>query len=792
MNVSYKWLKSFVDIGADPKAFSHKMNMTGTEIKGFSDYSASIDKVVVAKILKIEQHPNADKLSVCTTDIGAEEPIIIITGAKNMKEGDLVPAALDGSTLPTGQKIKTGKLRGLDSFGMFCSVEELGITVNDYPGAIEDGLLILNSGTVGEPIEKALGLDDIIFEADIVTNRPDCLSMIGVAREAAATFGKPVNIPTPEVKGSAGDVKDYINVTIDATDLCYRYCSKVVTDVKIEPSPDWMVERLRSSGVRSINNIVDITNYVMLEYGQPMHAFDYSCVDGKHIIVRRANENEIINTLDEQERSLDENTLVICDEKKPIALAGIMGGENSEIKDTTTTVVFESATFFGAGIRRTAKRLGMRTESSARFEKGLDSELAYSALMRACELVEELGAGKVVNGLIDEDFSNKEKRTVKLECDWINHYIAVNLSREEIVKILESLSFKVEGDDIIVPSFRSDIENKYDIAEEIARIYGYDNIPSETFKADVRSGGYTPVQIFEQRLGEVLRASGLSETQTYSFVSPKSLDKIHLPENSEKRNCMKLINPLGEDTSIMRTTALPSALEVLALNYSRRASDVSIYEIATTYIKNSDESKLPDEKKSIVFGCYGSGVDFYTLKGIVENVAAKMNVSRCDYVACKDNPSYHPGRTAVIKCRNKEIGIFGQIHPTVAAEYGIDVPVYCGEIDFDMLYNSKASDKTFKPLPKYPAVTRDLALICDENAYSANIEVKIIKLAGKCLENIKVFDVYKGAQVEAGKKSIAYALTLRSEEKTLQDTEIDEIMNKVIKGLEKDGITLRK
>ena len=792
MNVSYKWLKSFVDINADPKEFSHKMNMTGTEIKGFSDYSANIDKVVVAKILKIEQHPNADKLSVCTTDVGAEEPIIIVTGATNMKEGDLVPAALDGSLLPTGQKIKTGKLRGLDSFGMFCSVEELGLTVNDYPGAIEDGLLILNSGVVGEPIEKALGLDDIIFEADIVTNRPDCLSMIGVAREAAATFGMPVNIPTPSVKGSEGDVRDYINVTIDAKDLCYRYCSKVVTDVKIAPSPDWMVERLRSSGVRSINNIVDITNYVMLEYGQPMHAFDYSCVDGKHIIVRRANADEVINTLDEQERILDENTLVICDEKKPIALAGIMGGENSEIKDSTTTVVFESATFFGAGIRRTAKRLGMRTESSARFEKGLDAELAYAALMRACELIEELGAGKVVGGMIDEDYSNKEKRTIALDYEWINHYIALNLSKEEMIKILESLSFKVENDIITVPSFRSDIENKYDISEEVARIYGYDNIPSETFKAEVRSGGYTPVQLFEQRLGEVLRANGLSETQTYSFVSPKSLDKIHLPADSEKRKYMKLINPLGEDTSIMRTTALPSTLDVLALNYSRRAAEVGIYEIATTYIKDEDESKLPKEKKSVVFGLYGANIDFYTVKGIVENIAAKMNISRCDYVACTDNPSYHPGRTAVIKSRNRVMGVFGQIHPTVAAEYGIDVPVYCGEIDFDMLHDFKASDKTFKPLPKYPAVTRDLALICDENAYSANIEVKIIKLAGKCLENIKVFDVYKGAQVEVGKKSIAYALTLRSDEKTLQDTEIDEIMNKVIKGLEKDGITLRK
>ena len=438
MNVSYKWLKSFVDIDADPKEFSHKMNMTGTEIKGYSDYSSSIDKVVVAKILKIEQHPNADKLSICTTDIGAEEPIIIITGAKNMKEGDLVPAALDGSLLPTGQKIKTGKLRGLDSYGMFCSVEELGLTVNDYPGAIEDGLLILNSGVVGEPIEKTLGLDDIIYEADIVTNRPDCLSMIGVAREAAATFGKTANIPTPVVKGSEGDVRDYINVTVEDKDLCYRYCSKVVTDVKIAPSPDWMVERLRSSGVRSINNIVDITNYVMLEYGQPMHAFDYSCVDGKHIIVRRAKENEVINTLDEQERTLDTETLVICDEKKPIALAGIMGGENSEIKDTTTTVVFESATFFGAGVRRTAKRLGMRTESSARFEKGLDPELAYSALMRACELVEELGADLLMKTIAT-------KRDVRLSLIVIGSIIILHLTsqKKRSLKFLKVLTLKL-------------------------------------------------------------------------------------------------------------------------------------------------------------------------------------------------------------------------------------------------------------------------------------------------------------------------------------------------------------
>ncbi len=798
MNVPYRWLREYTDINVEPKKFAHEMNMTGTETTGFTCVADTVKNVVVGLIEKIESHPNADKLVVCSVNIGKSDNIQIVTAAKNMKEGDLVPVALDGSVLASGKEIHTGDLRGVTSYGMFCSVEELGISVNDFPGSVADGLLILNNGACefkgvpGDDICKALSLDDTVFIVDIVTNRPDCLSIIGVAREAACTFRKPFAVHTPSYTTDGGNVADYLSVSVEDAQLCPRYMARVVKDIRIAPSPLWLVEKLRDCGVRAINNIVDITNYVMLEYGQPMHAFDYECVGGKKITVRRAADGEKMNTLDGQERSLDSDTLVIADAVKPIAVAGVMGGENSEIKPETKTIVFESANFFAPSVRKTSKKLGLRTESSARFEKGLDPLLAKEALDRACELICMLGAGTVVDGTVDINNTSFETRTVPFEHDWINAYLNISASKEEMTDILERLGMKVENGVITVPSFRSDIENKYDIAEEIAKFYGYDRIEPLFFKADVKSGGYTKEQKFEIRLGEALRAAGLDEIMTYSFVSPKGFDRIRLPADAPERNALKIKNPLGEDTSIMRTTALPSMLEVLVRNYNFRNPSAYLYEIATVYIKNADETKLPDEKKVICAGFYGEKGDFYTMKGIVESVLTAMNTRECEFVACSDNPSYHPGRAAKIVADGKTIGIFGQIHPLVTKNYGINDEFYAAEIPFDALFDATAPEKTFTPLPKFPAVTRDLALICKDETTSGEIEKKIKALAGPCLEKIEIFDVYKGAQVALGHKSIAYALVLRSEEKTLGESDIEAIMTNIIDGLEKDGISLRR
>ncbi len=793
MNVSYRWLKEYTPVDAEDKTLAHELNMTGTEIKGFRRMDEGISNVVVCKILSIEPHPDADKLVVCMVDAGKEEPIQIVTGAKNMNVGDLVPVALHKSTLPGGVKIERGKLRGVVSNGMFCGIEELGLTPNDYPDAISDGLLILKEGTVGRDIREQLGLDDTVFEADIMTNRPDCLSMIGVAREAAGTFRLPLTVKRPNVKGEGKSAKDYLKVTIADKDLCPRYSARVVTDVNIAPSPMWMVERLRACGIRAINNIVDITNYVMMEYGQPMHAFDYACLDGGHITVRRANEGEKMNTLDAQERILDPEMLVIADDKKPVAIAGVMGGANSEITEKTSTVVFESANFFGASIRRTAKKLGMRTEASAHFEKNIDPQMTMEALDRACQLVEELGAGKVSPDAIDEDYSNKEPRTIPLCADWIRHYINVSVSDEEIKEMLERVGFTVDlaTGNVTIPSFRADVENKYDLSEEVARFYGYDNIPSFSFSADIKSGGLTEQQVFEKNLRYALRSVGLSEIETYSFTSPKGFDKILLASNDEKRNCLTIRNPLGEDTSVMRTTALPSMLEVLARNYNNRIVAAHLYEVATIYLK-SKEGTLPEEPKTVVVGSYGDGMDFYRLKGRLEEVLSLMGIADITFVPCKNNPSYHPGRSAELRSGEKTLGIMGQIHPTVVKNFEMGGEVYGAELSLQALFDSKSGIKGYTPLPKFPAVTRDLALVCEESVLSGEIEEKIRKTAGDVLEEIKAFDVYRSPTLGENKKSIAYSLTLRNPEKTLTDADIDPVVSKILTVLEQDGITLRK
>ncbi len=793
MNISYKWLQQFTPVDVDEKTFVHQMCMTGTEVTGYTKPSDEIRNVVVGKILSVKPHENADKLVVCSVDVGMEEPVQIVTGAKNVFEGALVPVAKDGADLPGGTHIKKGKLRGVESCGMMCSVSELGITAADYPDAIEDGILILKDGVPGTDVCKVLGLDDCVFVADIATNRSDCLSMIGIAREAAATFQKPLHLETPQVQGNGADIHDYLQVEIQDRDLCQRYSARVVTDIQIGPSPSWMVERLRANGIRSINNIVDITNYVMLEYGQPMHAFDYECITGGKIVVRRAQNGEQVVTLDGKQHTCTDNILVIADACRAVGLAGIMGGENSEIKPDTKTVVFESANFDGTTIRRGAKQLGMRTDASSLFEKRLDPGQTMQALDRACQLVEMLGAGKVSKNSIDLDYSNKEQKKIALEADWINRHLGIEATAEQMKQILLQLGFGIQDDTVLVPSFRMDIENKYDLSEEVARFYGYDRIPSESFKGLVEPEGLTAEQQFERKVGVLFRSCGFSEAMTFSFISPKVYDKLLLAQDSELRNFLKIQNPLGEDTSVMRTTAVPSMLEVLARNFSYRAENVALYEMATVYLKQEDEKELPREPKIITAGLYGKQADFFSVKGQVDAVLSELHIRNISYKAPQTPPSYyHPGRCAEVYSGNRLLGILGQVHPTVQKNYEIDVPVYLIELPLQALYQYHSAKTEYKPIPKYPAVNRDLALVCAEEIYSGDIEAKIKKYAGKELESIRVFDVYRGSQVGDGKKSIAYSLSLRSADHTLADEEIDSIMTQILTGLEKDDIQLRK
>ncbi len=792
MNLSMKWLSDYVDVNVTPREYAEALTMSGSKVEGYEIEGEEITNVVVGKILSVEKHPDADKLVVCSVDVGTET-IQIVTGATNVYAGALVPVALNGSTLPGGVKIKKGKLRGVESNGMMCSVAELNVTVNDFPGAIEDGILIINDigeqCTPGQDIHDALGLNDISVEFEITSNRPDCLSVIGLARETAVTFGKPLKLHTPEVKNETGDINDILSVEVKNPNLCKRYIARAVKNVKIAPSPRWMRERLRASGVRPINNLVDITNYVMLEYGQPMHAFDLKYVSGSKIVVRNAEEGETIKTLDDVERKLSPEMLVIADEKAPSAVAGVMGGEYSGINDDTHTVIFESACFDGVSVRRTAKKLGMRTESSARFEKGLDPNNCMPAVQRACELVEMLGAGEVVGGYIDIDNSDKEPVKVAYDYEWVNRFIGIDLPKDEHIKILESLGFTFDGDVCIAPSFRSDIEHKADLAEEVARIYGYNNIPTVPM-AGMAKAGLTDRQKFEKKLSETLLACGCSETCTYSFISPKFYDKINLPADSALRNSLIISNPLGEDTSIMRTTAIPSMLQVLSLNYNNRNAYAHMYELATEYIP-TEADKLPYEKVSAVIGMYGNGADFYTIKGVVENILECANIKDYDVKAVTDNPTFHPGRCAEITIGDETVAILGEVHPSVLNNYEIGTKAYIASVDVDILYKNKGEENKYCPLPKYPATSRDLAMLCDDSLPVLSIEKAIRSAAGNILEKVTLFDVFKGKQIEEGKKSVAYNITLRAADHTLTEEEITKAVNKIIKALENLGAALR-
>lgn len=796
MNLSMKWLADYVKADVSVKEYCHALTMSGSKVEGYEIEGSEISNVVVGKILSVVPHENSDHLVVCQVEVGKDTPIQIVTGASNVNAGDIVPVALDGSTLPGGIKIKKGKLRGVESNGMLCSLGELGLNRHDFPYAIEDGIFIMQEDCeIGQDIQSAIGLNDTSVEFEITSNRPDCLSVIGLARETAATFDLPLNVPTPSFNGVDGDISSMLRVDIRNTEKCRRYCAGIVKNVKIEPSPRWMRERLRASGVRPINNFVDITNYVMLEYGQPMHAFDLRYVEGAHINVRNAVNGEKIVTLDGVERTLTDEMLVIADEKKPVAVAGVMGGEYSGIMDDTTTVVFESAYFEPTQVRRTAKKLGMRSDASARYEKGVDPLISMVCLERAFQLVEELGAGEVLRTVIDADYSDRTENSVEFNPQWINDFLGTDISEEDMLDYLGRLGFRIENGRVIAPSFRIDIECKADIAEEVARIYGYNNIPSTEFRG-VAEAELTGEQKFTENLQNTMVALGGYEIATFSFVSPRYFDKINLPENSKLRKTVTIMNPLGEDTSVMRTTTLPSMLEVLSFNYNNRNEKACLFEISKEYLP-VDGQELPDEPQRLTIGMYGGNADFYDLKGIVETVLTEMGISAVEYVRANDSGAFdeksamHPGRSAVILKDSTPLGIMGEIHPDVQESYGIGTKVYAAKLNIPEMMNAAVAEISYKPLPKFPATTRDLSLICDDEIPVAELEKAIKKAVGKNLEKVTLFDVYKGKQIEDGKKSVSYSLTLRSHDGTLTDEQADSAVKKALKALAAIGAELR-
>ena len=830
MNISIKWLSEYlgkpININkADIKDYCDKMTFSGSKVEGFEMLAEELKNIVIGKLLAVEKHPDADKLVVCAVDIGESEPVQIVTGATNVKEGDIIPVALHNSVISGGKKINKSKIRGVESFGMLCSLEELGLTINDFPYAVEDGILVLEGDdlthiTLGQDVKSALLLDDAAVEFEITPNRADCFSVIGMARESAATFDCELKLSTPVIsrEDTSDNISAYLSVKIENYELCPRYTAKIVKDVKIAPSPMWLRARLRACGVRPINNIVDITNYVMLEYGQPMHAFDYNYLGGSEIIVRNALSGEKITTLDGQERKLDTNMLVIADASKPVALAGVMGGENSEITDTTRVIVFESANFDKMSVRKTSRKLGMRTDSSTKFEKGLDPYLTKQAIERACELVELLNCGTVVSGVIDEYKELPKSVFVPFEPTKINALLGANISRDKMIEILEKLGFKLVGENSVeVPSYRAgDILSHYsDLAEEVSRIYGY-GILAPSF--EVSRGGRNNYQKFLLKLHDTLLSGGFYETYTYSFISPHHFDRLNLPNDSSLRDCIKLINPIGEELSVMRTNLLSSMLATLAKNCASRNDYGYFYDIAKTYFANANTTSKSDapikgelpaiEKNALSVGFFDTSdktADFYTLKGIVENILGVVGVKyrlSADISSHKLSSAFHPGRSAVIVSDNgndendeKIYGIFGEVHPAILENFEIDAKSYAAEIDIDALfeaYECRGDAKVYKPLPRYPAVTRDLALVCDDALESAAIGKVITKYGGKFLESARVFDVFKSDKIGTDKKSIAFALTFRNTEGTLSDEDINPIIAKILANLEKVGVELRK
>ncbi len=791
MKLPMSWLSEFVDMeGITTKEYDAKMTMSGSKVEEVVYLGREFKNVVTGKILSNEPHPDSDHLVICQVDVGKDEPIQIVTGAPNAVVGSVVPVALHKSTLPGGVKITKGKLRGVPSNGMMCSFEELGLTQNELPYGDPEGLLLLPEGTpVGVDICTVVGLDENVAEFEITSNRPDCLSVIGLARETAATFDRELKLHEPVVKGCGGDINEHLSIQNEATDLCPRYTARLVKNIKIEPSPAWMRERLHAAGVRPINNIVDITNYVMLEYGQPMHAFDYACLHDQKIVIRRPKAGESIETLDGEHHDLDESMICIADGTVPTAVAGVMGGYESEITDSTKMVVFESANFHGATVRITAKKLGMRTEASGRFEKGLDPRMTLDAVNRACELVELLGAGEVIDGIIDVDTTSNEKKRVPFEPEKINSLLGLELSAAEMVGYLNKLGFEIDGGDVVVPHFRIDIARMCDVAEEVARLYGYDNIPTTLFGGEAVLGALTEEQAFEKKIGEVARTCGFDESFNFSFGNPKMYDDINLPADDIRRKSVKILNPLGEEFSVMRTTTLPAMLESLMHNLNYRNETASLYEVYKIYLPQLKEDgsvnadQLPDETHMLTLGTYGR-LSFFQFKGVIERILEDCRIKDVSFEPVKDNPSYHPGRCARILSGETEIGVFGTVHPLVAKNYGTNSELLAAELNVDLMFANVAPENVYHPLPKYPASSRDIAVLCDDEIPVAKMEKAIAKAVGAILESVSLFDVYKGKNIPEGKKSVAYSLKLRRSDRTLTDVECDEAMQKAISTLE--------
>lgn len=803
MKASIEWLKDYSDIDVSTKELADILTMTGSKVETIEEKGEDIKNVVVGKILEIEKHPNADRLVVTKIDIGNGEKLQIVTGADNIKVNDIVPIAKDGAELPGGKKIKTGKLRDVDSQGMMCSVGELGLDIENYPGQIEHGIMILDNKyekNLGEDITEVLKLKESVLDFEITCNRPDCFSIEGLGREVAVSLDKKFKNPhrnIDELKIGNKNSIEGLTVNIEEPNLCYRYIARVVKNVKVKQSPEWLVKRLNACGIRAINNIVDITNYVMLEMGQPLHAFDINSIAGKQITVRRAKADEKIVTLDGVERTLNNDMLVIADKDKPVAIAGVMGGENSEIEADSNTVIFESAVFYGGSVRKTAKAVGLRTEASSRYEKGLSPENTFRAINRAIELVELLEAGEPVDGMIDVYPTKQKINKIKLDVNRINNLLGINLSKEDMIKILEKLEIKVENDVIIPPYFRTDIEQLADVAEEILRIYGYDKLETTLINAETTLGGKNKEQTIKDNVSEYLVAKGFSEIYTYGFISEKDLIKCNIDkEDNLFKQTVKIKNPLSEDYTIMKTTPIPTLLQVLQSNNNYKNKNVKVFELAKTY-KNVSEKiekgELPEENTVLTIGMYGEKEDFYTLKGVVENVLEVAGVKKYDLFKDEENKLYHPGRCASLKVGNDIFASLGELHPLVAENYNLNDRVLIAEINIDKIVKYARFNKKYVEIPKYPAVERDIAMVVDEAVEVGQIERIITKKAKKMLEEINLFDVYRNEKLGENKKSVAYSLKFRLSDRTLTDEEVNTTMQEIIAALEKElNAELRK
>lgn len=804
MNTPLSWIKVYVpELSCGDHEYCDAMTLSGTKVEGFERFDKNLEKIVVGHIEKIERHPDADKLIICQVNVGAET-IQIVTGAPNLKEGDYVPVVLDGGKVAGGHdggplpengiKIKAGKLRGVPSNGMMCAIEELGSSRDMYPEAPENGVYVFQKEvTPGEDAIEALGLHDTVVEYEVTSNRVDCYSILGIAREAAATFKKPFVPPVVTVKGNGEDVNKYISVEVKDTDLCTRYCARVVKNIKIAPSPEWMQRRLAACGIRPINNLVDITNYVMMEYGQPMHAYDLDTVAGHKIIVRRAKDGEEFQTLDGQMRKLDSEVLMICDAEKEIGLAGIMGGENSKITDDVKTVLFEAATFNGANIRKSAKRVGLRTDASGIFEKGLDPRNAEEAINRACQLIEELACGEVVDGMVDVKEPLKELRQITFEPERINKFLGTEITKEEMLEIFKriELAYDEKTNMITVPSFRQDLECFADIAEEVARFYGYDKIPT-TLPSGSATAGKLPFKLrIEEKARDIAEYCGFSQGMSYSFESPKVFDKLLLPADSPLRQTVTISNPLGEDFSVMRTISLNGILTSLSTNYNRRNKNVRLYELGNVYIpKAVPVVDYPDERMQFTLGMYGDG-DFFTMKGVVEEFAESIGIKKLTYNPNAQKPFLHPGRQALIMHKDTVLGYLGEIHPEVADNYDIGTKVYVAVLDMPEVVALASFDRKYEGIAKYPAVSRDISMVVPKEVLVGDIEKVIEQRGGKNLESYELFDIYEGSQIKEGYKSVAYSVTFRAKDRTLEENDVASAMKKILNGLEGMGIELR-